>query len=251
MTAVTTSPTQINDGTGRHVEVRNSGSVDVVIDPFAAVIRPNATLRFQGERGRAVTARTRSGTSTVTVTVDDTFTSVPSEPARVPAAAPPVRVATSGGWAAADPILGVNEVGVTSDTGEIRVGDGSSHWSDLDTLMAADDIVGANIADGSVTEAKLDAAAVTTAKVADGAVTTDKLDSGVAADLAGDAAFTGAFAGLVGSAVLVTANAAPSDGSLSAGQLALWFDKTNGAGKLMIKAKTTNGTVATGSVSLT
>lgn len=46
-------------------------------------------------------------------------------------------------------------------------------------------------------------------------------------------------------------HAAPADGDLSAGDLALWFDQTDGAGKLMVKAKTANGTVATASVALT
>jgi hypothetical protein len=45
-------------------------------------------------------------------------------------------------------------------------------------------------------------------------------------------------------------NSAPADAELSAGELALWFDSTNGAGKLMIKAKTANGTVVTGQVAL-
>ena len=46
-------------------------------------------------------------------------------------------------------------------------------------------------------------------------------------------------------------HSAPADGDLAAGELALWFDQTNGAGKLMIKAKTADGTVATGEVALT
>lgn len=46
------------------------------------------------------------------------------------------------------------------------------------------------------------------------------------------------------------ANAAPADASLAAGQMALWFDSTNGASKLMIKAKQADGTVKTGSVAL-
>lgn len=46
-------------------------------------------------------------------------------------------------------------------------------------------------------------------------------------------------------------NAAPTDGSLSAGELKFWFDKSNGAAKVMFKGKTTDGTVVTGSVSLT
>lgn len=46
-------------------------------------------------------------------------------------------------------------------------------------------------------------------------------------------------------------NSAPADSELAAGEMALWFDPTNGAAKLMIKAKTADGTVRTGSVSLT
>lgn len=47
------------------------------------------------------------------------------------------------------------------------------------------------------------------------------------------------------------AEGAPADTELSAGQCILWFDKSNGAGKLMVKAKTANGTVVTGTVNLT
>ena len=72
--------------------------------------------------------------------------------------------------------------------------------------------------------------------------------------LAGNVNFTSAAtapaAGLSG-AVKVTAVAAPADGDLAAGQAFIWLDATNGAGKLMVKAKTANGTVATGSVTLT
>lgn len=46
-------------------------------------------------------------------------------------------------------------------------------------------------------------------------------------------------------------HSAPADADLSAGDAALWFDQTNGAGKLMVKAKTANGTVVTGSITLT
>lgn len=44
--------------------------------------------------------------------------------------------------------------------------------------------------------------------------------------------------------------AAPSDGEIAAGELVLWFDPTNGAAKVMWKAKQADGTVRTGSVSL-
>lgn len=43
---------------------------------------------------------------------------------------------------------------------------------------------------------------------------------------------------------------APDDAAISASQLALWFDDTNGAAKLMIKGKTANGTVVEGEVAL-
>lgn len=46
-------------------------------------------------------------------------------------------------------------------------------------------------------------------------------------------------------------HAAPADGDLAAGECALWFDQTNGAAKLKIKAKSANGTVVSGEVALT
>jgi hypothetical protein len=50
--------------------------------------------------------------------------------------------------------------------------------------------------------------------------------------------------------VIFAANAAPADGTLNAGDCALWFDKTNGASKLMVKAKQADGAVKTGQVAL-
>lgn len=44
--------------------------------------------------------------------------------------------------------------------------------------------------------------------------------------------------------------AAPADAELASGELALWFDATNGAAKLMVKAKETGGTVRTATVAL-
>jgi hypothetical protein len=45
--------------------------------------------------------------------------------------------------------------------------------------------------------------------------------------------------------------AAPADADIATSEMALWFDNTAGAAKLMIKAKDSGGTVRTGSVSLT
>jgi hypothetical protein len=45
-------------------------------------------------------------------------------------------------------------------------------------------------------------------------------------------------------------NSAPADAELAAGEVALWFDATNAAAKLMVKAKEAGGTVRTGSLAL-
>ncbi len=44
--------------------------------------------------------------------------------------------------------------------------------------------------------------------------------------------------------------AAPADADIAAGEMALWFDSTNGAAKLMVKAKQADGTVRTAQVAL-
>lgn len=45
-------------------------------------------------------------------------------------------------------------------------------------------------------------------------------------------------------------NAAPADGDLVAGELAFWFDPTNGVSKFMLKGKSLNGIVVTAAVLL-
>jgi hypothetical protein len=49
---------------------------------------------------------------------------------------------------------------------------------------------------------------------------------------------------------VIIQNAAPADGALSTGQAALWFDQTNGASALKVKAKQADGTVKTATVPL-
>lgn len=49
-----------------------------------------------------------------------------------------------------------------------------------------------------------------------------------------------------GARLTVCGNTAPSDASITAGHAVLWFDATNGAPKLNVKAKQANGTVVTG-----
>jgi hypothetical protein len=56
---------------------------------------------------------------------------------------------------------------------------------------------------------------------------------------------------LSNAAVATSRTTIPADGDLSAGQMAIWFDATNGAAKLKIKAKEAGGTVRVGEVALT
>ncbi len=53
-----------------------------------------------------------------------------------------------------------------------------------------------------------------------------------------------------GAYIYTMLNAAPADAALAAGQAMFWFDSTNGAAKLMVKAKQADGSVKTGSVTL-
>lgn len=50
--------------------------------------------------------------------------------------------------------------------------------------------------------------------------------------------------------IITKRNAAPADADLATNELALWFDPTAGAAKLMVKAKNASGTVVTGSLAL-
>lgn len=50
--------------------------------------------------------------------------------------------------------------------------------------------------------------------------------------------------------LVVSGRAAPADSALLAAQASIWYDSTNGASKLMVKAKSANGTVVTGAVNL-
>lgn len=49
---------------------------------------------------------------------------------------------------------------------------------------------------------------------------------------------------------MTSLTSAPADADVGVGEMSLWFDSTNGAAKLMVKAKEAGGTVRTGSVAL-
>lgn len=51
-----------------------------------------------------------------------------------------------------------------------------------------------------------------------------------------------------GGAVVLGGNSAPADADIATGQAVLWFDKTNGASSLNVKAKEADGTVVTATI---
>jgi hypothetical protein len=92
--------------------------------------------------------------------------------------------------------------------------------------------------------------------ITDGTVSTtvssrgvDTLGAGPVGIYANDGNFT-RLAMLTPKGVVIGVNTIPADGDVNAGEAVLWFDDTNGAAKLMVKAKQANGTVRTGSVNL-
>lgn len=62
---------------------------------------------------------------------------------------------------------------------------------------------------------------------------------------------SGVAAARFGGAVITARNTAPADAELITGELAIWYDSTSGASKLMVKAKQADGTVKTASLALT
>lgn len=73
---------------------------------------------------------------------------------------------------------------------------------------------------------------------------------GTLLDLEANGKFSVGDASLSNGLLIRGPHAAPADAEMNAGDLMFWFDKTNGAAKLMVKAKQANGTVVTGQVAL-
>lgn len=61
------------------------------------------------------------------------------------------RRGTAAAWTAANPVLGVGEVGYESDTGLVKIGDGSTAWTSL--LHRVFPLSGAGSPEGAVTAA--------------------------------------------------------------------------------------------------
>jgi hypothetical protein len=88
-----------------------------------------------------------------------------------------------------------------------------------------------------------------------GAVTleidTNGLDDTDLINVYGNANFDLVFRVLQSGAVVIAQHIAPDDSKLNIGDMAIWFDQTDGASKFMIKAKNEIGTVVSGEVALT
>src|SRR5574343_292423 len=101
------------------------------------------------------------------------------------------RRGTAAQWTAANPVLADGEMGIETDTGQVKCGNGTAAWNSLgylsvalaagivnSTHLAASSVTSAKIADGSVTSAKIASGAVGSSQIADGAVATADLADG-------------------------------------------------------------------------
>ena len=97
-----------------------------------------------------------------------------------------IRRDTAANWTSANPTLASGELGGETDTGKLKLGNGSTAWNSL-AYGAYNGVPN----DGSITAAKLASDAVTTAKILDANVTTAKLaDDAVTADKLANTAVT-------------------------------------------------------------
>jgi hypothetical protein len=72
-------------------------------------------------------------------------------------------------WTTLNPILSAGEPGVETDTGKLKIGDGSTAWADLDYLAGEAEEGGSGIPEGGITNAHVaSAAAISADKLADG-----------------------------------------------------------------------------------
>lgn len=83
------------------------------------------------------------------------------------------RRGTAALWTSTNPTLAAGEIGVETDTLQLKVGDGTTAWASLD-YYAPD----ATVADGSITSAKIADATIVAGDLADGAVTSAKILDG-------------------------------------------------------------------------
>lgn len=144
-----------------------------------------------------------------------------------------------------EPIDGANE-----NTVEIQTADGPA----IASIYVEDDDATIHVDGGSGTGgASLQATADGGTVLATGPTHSVSLDGATASSKisAGTGATPSEFVVNPLGYLLIATNVAPADNALVANQMAIWFDPTNGAAKLMIKAKQADGTVKTGSVNVT
>lgn len=120
-----------------------------------------------------------------------------------------IRRDTAANWTAANPTLAAGELGGETDTGKLKLGNGSTAWNSLAYQGGVTSVNGqtgvvtglaptasptftgtVTLPNSTVTEAMISANAVTNGKIADNAITTGKIADGtiVNADISASAA---------------------------------------------------------------
>lgn len=131
---------------------------------------------------------------------------------------------TAANWTSANPTLAAGEPGVETDTGKLKIGNGTSAWTSLAYFAATFDasaiasgtLAAARIADSSITSAKIADGTIVTADIADSSITSAKIVDGTiaTADIADGAITTAKIAALA----VVTADIA--DGAVTDAKVA-------------------------------
>ncbi len=97
---------------------------------------------------------------------------------------------TAANWTSVNPTLAAGEVGLETDTRQIKAGDGATAWASLAYVAVPNGAVTtAKIGDSQVTTAKIGDSQVTTAKIGDAQVTTAKFAATASVGFINDKSF--------------------------------------------------------------
>jgi hypothetical protein len=87
---------------------------------------------------------------------------------------------TAATWTSVNPVLAAGEIGLETDTRQIKAGDGATAWASLAYVA---------VPNGAVTTAKIGDSQVTTAKIGDAQVTTAKFAATASVGFVNDKSF--------------------------------------------------------------
>ena len=150
---------------------------------------------------------------------------------------------TAANWTTNNPTLLGGEIGYETDTGYLKIGDGSTAWTSLGyvdgTKVSAYPLASADIANGAITADKLAGGSIGTSQISDGSITSAKLESNIT--IAGNLTVNGTTT-TVNSTTLTV-----DDKNIELGSVSTPSDTTADGGGSMLKGSTDQTIVWTNS----